>query len=87
MRPSNQWLSIPQAGRLLGRSAKSVKRAIDAGSLAVSRLPGTHDKIPASAVAELLAAAHQPAGSAARLRRPKNSDETSVRLAKPVGAA
>ncbi len=86
MRRSNEWLTVPQAGRLLGRSAKSLKRAIDAGSLAVSRLPGTHDKIPASAVAELLAAAHQPAQPTAKLRSVAPGKNISRRLTEPAGA-
>ena len=83
MRLTNQWLTIPQAGRLLGRSARAVHRAIERGSLPVCRIPGSHDRIAAGVVAELLAAAQVPA----RLRSTAPAKEMSVRLPEPAGAA
>jgi excisionase family DNA binding protein len=83
MRLTNQWLTIPQAGRLLGRSARAVHRAIERGSLPVCRIPGSHDRISASYVSELLAAAQVPA----RLREPAPSGAAPVRLREPVCAA
>jgi excisionase family DNA binding protein len=82
MRPNNLFLSIPQAARLLGKGPAAVRRAVQRGDLAAVKVPGCQARVPATAIAELLEAAHQPA----LLREPKNSDKTSVRLAEPVGA-
>jgi hypothetical protein len=86
MRPDNQWMSLPAAARLLGRSNKALKRAADRGAIPVQRIPGSHLRIATRVVSELIAGSYEPAGSPARLREPKIPDAVSVRLAKPVGA-
>jgi hypothetical protein len=83
MRCDNQWMSIPAAARVLGRSTQAVKRAVERGSLPAQRIPGCRDRIAAGVVSRILEAAHQPAP----LRRPENSDEVPVRLVEPAGAA
>lgn len=81
MRPTNQFLSVPSAARLLGRSARAVHRAIERGSLPAQRIRGSHDRVPAAAVAALLESCHSPA----RLQSPQPADAESVCLAEPVG--
>ncbi len=83
MRPMNQFLSVPSAARLLGRGPAAVRRAVARGDLPAVKVPGCQPRVPASAVAAILEAAHRPA----LLRRPTNSDEIPVRLVEPVGAA
>ena len=83
MRLDNQWLTVPQAAKLLGRGPRAVQRAIERGALPAQRLKGSPHKIASSVVAELLEAAGQPVP----LRRPKNPDATPVRLVEPAGAA
>jgi hypothetical protein len=86
MRPDNQWMSIPAAARLLGRSNKALKRAVDRGAIPCQRIRGSHVKIASKVISELIAGSYKPAESTASLREPKNSDKTSVRLAEPAGA-
>jgi len=83
MRPTNQFLSIPEAARLLGLGPAAVRRAVARGDLPACQVRGCHAKIAAGVISQILEAA----GSAAPLRRPNNSDETFVRLASPVPAA
>jgi excisionase family DNA binding protein len=86
MRCDNQWLTIPAAAKLLGRSNSAVLRAVERGSLPCQRIPGSHVKIAARVVAELLAASYKAAGSTAPLREPTPADATPKRLAEPAGA-
>ena len=81
MRPNGLYLSIPSAARLLGRGNASVRRAVERGAIPSVRIKGCQTRIPASAVAELLEAAGQPA----RLMNPTPADAAPVRLAEPVG--
>jgi len=82
MRPI-EFLTIPQAARLLGRGSAAVRRAVQRGDLPACRVPGCQARIPASAVASLL----EGSGSAAPLRFGPSADQTPVRLAEPVEAA
>ena len=52
MRLDNQWLTVPTAARLLGRSSRAVHRAIERGSIPVQRIPRAHCRVAACVVAE-----------------------------------
>lgn len=45
-----QFVSIPEAGRRLGKSPQSIKRLIRRRKLSAIQIPGTHARIPASEV-------------------------------------
>jgi excisionase family DNA binding protein len=49
-----QWLTTGEAAKLLGFSASTVVRHIDAGNIAAYRLPGGHWRISNATVAELV---------------------------------
>jgi excisionase family DNA binding protein len=72
MRLDNQWLSIPKAAKLLGRSNKMVHRAIARGDIPAQRIKGCHPLIAAGTVAKLMSST--PA------------DAVPVRLVEPVPA-
>ncbi len=57
---TEERISIPEAGRRLGFSAKTVKRIIDRGLLKPVRIPGCHPRLSAAAV-EALARGTAPA--------------------------
>ena len=40
-----KFISVPEAGRRLGRSPQSVKRLIAQGKLEVISIPGTHARV------------------------------------------
>ncbi|MGO9114322.1 MAG: helix-turn-helix transcriptional regulator [Thermoguttaceae bacterium] len=40
-----QFISVPEAGRRLGRSAASVRRLIARGTLTVIQIPGAHPRV------------------------------------------
>lgn len=77
MSRQQQFISVPEAGRRLGRSAQSIKRLVARGKLSAITIPGTHVRIPADEVA---------AWVPARLRSGPTADATPVRLVEPVPA-
>jgi len=42
---TQKYVSIPEAGRRLGRSPRSVKRLIARGQLSAISIPGTHTRV------------------------------------------
>ena len=72
MRLDNQWLSIPKAAKLLGRSNKTVHRAIARGDIPCQRIKGCHTRVSAGVVAKLM--------------NPTPADSAPVRLVEPVPA-
>ena len=45
-----QFISIPEAGRRLGRSPQSIKRLVARHQLSVIAIPGTHARVSAAEV-------------------------------------
>ncbi len=43
---TQRFCSIPEAGRRLGRSARTIRRLIERGQLSAIQIEGTHDRIP-----------------------------------------
>lgn len=43
---TQKYVSIPEAGRRLGRSPRTVRRLIERGKLSASRIDGCHARIP-----------------------------------------
>ncbi len=86
MRLDSQWLSVPAAAKLLGRSSRAVHRAIERGSLPAQRIPGAHPRVAACVVAELVAASYKPAQPTAKLRSVAPCKDISRRLAEPSKA-
>jgi len=47
---ASKFVSVPQAGRMLGRSPRSIQRLIDRGTIRAITIPGTHARIEISEV-------------------------------------
>ncbi len=73
-----QFLSVPEAGRRLGRSAASIRRLIARGTLTAIQIPGAHPRVVTAEVE-----AFRPA----KLRSPTPGQADPARLAEPVSAA
>ena len=41
----NKLISLPAAGRLIGKSSRAVKRLIESGQLAAIQIPGSHARV------------------------------------------
>jgi hypothetical protein len=70
-----KYISVPAAGKLLGRSPRSVRRLVDLGVLDAVRVPHTHPRLSYSQVLS-----HVPA----RLRPGEPADQVAVRLVVPI---
>jgi len=70
-----KFVSIPAAGRLLGRSPQSVKRLISQGKLEVIAIPGAHSRLSLDQVESYIPA---------KLRAGQPADQVPVRLPMPV---
>ncbi len=55
-----EWISVPEAGRRLGKSPHSIRRLIDMGILVEVRPPGTHGRIDAATLDVFLHGAQAP---------------------------
>ena len=65
---SPKFVTTAEAGRLVGRSPRTIKRLLDRGLVAASRIPGCHDRVLLASVERLIpseardaAAVEQPA--------------------------
>ena len=74
---AQRFLSIPEAGRRLGKSPQTIKRLIKAGRLEAIQIPGTHGRVPLAAVNSFIPA---------QLRIADGEKTEPVRLAEPVPA-
>jgi hypothetical protein len=59
---SREWVSLSEAGRRLGGSARIVRRLADRSQLTIRQLPGCHPKVPLVEVEELARLHTQAAG-------------------------
>ncbi len=73
-----QFLTVPEAGRRLGRSAASIRRLIARGTLTAIQIPGAYPRVLTAEVE-----AFRPA----KLRSPVPSQAELVCLAEPISAA
>ena len=76
MSQQTRFVSVPEAGRRLGKSPQSVKRLIAQGKLEVISIPGCHSRVSLEEVEAFVPA---------RLRT-GSTDTVAVRLAVPVPA-
>jgi excisionase family DNA binding protein len=65
------WASIPQAARMLEVSPPVVRRLVARGVLPCRKLPGTHARIPVSALVELVEQHSRPGAIGPSLRTGK----------------
>jgi hypothetical protein len=75
---SPKFVTTAEAGRLVGRSPRTIKRLVDRGLVAASRIPGCHDRVLLASVERLIpseardaAAAEGPAPAEPALERKK----------------
>jgi len=73
-----QFLTVPEAGRRMGRSASSIRRLITRGTLTAIQIPGAHPRVLTAEVE-----AFRPA----KLRTPEHCQAEPARLCVPVSAA
>lgn len=54
-----KYVSIPEAGRRLGRSARTIKRLVAQGLLSSVAIQGTQTKVPVDEIEAFIAAGHR----------------------------